>query len=190
MANARLIARADHHFATRHSPLAPSPASTVDRMLPDPPARDDDSAAAPPASPTPSLELAPGVRVHPSTVRFAYARSSGPGGQAVNKLSTKAELRIRLADLPLTDRALARLRTLAGSRLTLNDELILTSESHRSQRRNRDETLDRLRDLLLRATAEPKRRKKTRPSRGAIERRLKAKKERGEKKDTRRRVDE
>lgn len=135
------------------------------------------------------MELAPGVRVAPAAVRFAYARSSGPGGQAVNKLSTKAELRIDLADLPITERARSRLRRLAGSRMTLDDELILTSESHRSQRRNRDETLERLRDLLIRAMAEPKRRKKTRPSRGAIERRIKSKKEHGEKKDRRRRLE-
>lgn len=135
------------------------------------------------------MELAPGVRVAPAAVRFAYARSSGPGGQAVNKLSTKAELRIDLADLPITERARTRLRRLAGSRLTLDDELILTSESHRSQRRNRDETLERLRDLLVRAMAEPKRRKKTRPSRGAVERRIKSKKEHGEKKDRRRRLE-
>ncbi len=136
------------------------------------------------------VELAPGVRVAPGAVRFAYARSGGPGGQSVNKLSTKAELRISVGVLPITERARERLRGLAGSRLTLEDELILTSESHRSQRRNRDETLERLRELLVRAMVEPKRRKKTRPSRGAVERRIKAKKELGEKKERRRRREE
>ena len=60
------------------------------------------------------LELAPGVRVPEGVVRFAFSRSSGPGGQNVNKLSTKAELRVSVTDLPISARAKQRLATLAG----------------------------------------------------------------------------
>ena len=149
----------------------------------------DESGPGVPARVGGTVELAPGVRVGRGVVRFSYARSGGPGGQSVNKLATKAEMRVSLEALPLSARALSRLRRLGGSRVTGDGELILTSESHRSQRRNREDCLERLRELLVRAMAEPKRRKKTKPSRGAVERRLKEKKERGEAKARRRRVE-
>ena len=140
-----------------------------------------------PGAPAEGVEIAPGVAVPAAALRFSFARSSGPGGQNVNKLATKAELRVSLADLPLPDRARRRLATLAGSRLVGDDaaqpeagEVLIVSQSERSQARNRAECLEKLRDLLVRAMAEPKVRRKTRPSRGSVERRLEAKKSRGE----------
>jgi len=129
-------------------------------------------------------EVAPGVRVPDAALRFAFSRSSGPGGQHVNKTNTQAELRVDLDDLAgpggLRPAAVRRLRDLAGSRLTKDDELVIVASDHRSQSRNRKACLERLRGLLVAAMATPKRRKPTRPSRGSIERRIRGKKRRGE----------
>lgn len=121
------------------------------------------------------LELAPGVRIDPAAARLSYVSSSGPGGQNVNKRATKAELRVRLADLPLHPEALDRLAALAGQRVTDAGELVITSDEHRSQSRNRAECFDRLRELIVRAKVRPKKRRPTKPSRGAKERRLEGK---------------
>jgi ribosome-associated protein len=138
--------------------------------------------------------LAPGVVVPSGAVRWAFSRSAGPGGQNVNKLATKAELRIAIEDLPISGRAKGRLRAAAGRRVigaeTVVDEdgrsrerggeLVLTSESQRSQGRNKDECLEKLRELLVGAMAEPKVRRKTKPSKSSKARRLEGKKRRGE----------
>jgi ribosome-associated protein len=127
-------------------------------------------------------DLAPGVRVGPGILRFAFSSSSGPGGQNVNKRATKTELRVRLIDLPIPADARHRLVTIAGQRVTADGELIITSDEHRSQGQNRAECLARLRELLVRAMARPRKRRPTRPSRGSIERRLTAKRATGERK--------
>jgi len=140
--------------------------------------------AQPPAD---ALEVAPGVHVTPSALRFQFARSGGPGGQNVNKLNTKAELWVPVsALLGLSDRAAARLRRLAGRRLTQNDELHLTAETERTQEGNRSAVMERLRHLLLQALHEPKPRRKTKPSRASKQRRLDAKKRRSQVKSRRR----
>ncbi len=127
------------------------------------------------------IRLAPGVRVPVSVLRFQFARSGGPGGQNVNKLNTKAELWIALSDLgELNPIALERLRKFAGRRITANDELHITSESERTQERNREEALERLRELLVRAVTVPKKRRATKPSKAAKQRRLQSKKRRSE----------
>jgi ribosome-associated protein len=147
------------------------------------PARDNP----PPVPVRPADEIVPGVRVPESAMRFQYARSSGPGGQNVNKVNTKAELWVPLAAITgLTERAMARLRTLAGRRLTAAGEIHLTGETERSQEANRSAVLERLRELLLQAQHEPKPRKKTKPSKGAKRRRLEAKRQRSEVKSRRR----
>lgn len=139
-------------------------------------------------SPDAGLELAPGVRVREGAgiIDFAFARSSGPGGQNVNKLSTKAELRVVPALLPIAPGAKARLIRLAGSRVTNDQTIIITSESERSQSRNKAECLAKLRELLIAAMAVPKVRRKTKPTKGSRERRLNEKKIRGDIKQRRR----
>jgi ribosome-associated protein len=146
----------------------------------------DASSASSPA-PGAAIEIAPGVFVQADGLRIQFSRAGGPGGQNVNKLNTKAELWVQLGGLVgLTDRALARLRTLAGNRLTQNDEIHIRAENSRSQEANREEVFDRLRQLVLTARVEPKPRRKTRPSRAAKQRRLESKRRRGQVKSQRR----
>ncbi len=159
------------------TPTAHSPFSTVPAP---PPANNPAVPPDPSEQPGPSLQLAPGVAVYPDVVTFSYSRSSGPGGQNVNKLSTKAELRVSIDALPISHRARARLATLAGRRLTDAGELLIVSETERSQSANRAECLTKLRELLVAAMHEPKIRRKTKPSRGSKERRLKEKKSRSD----------
>jgi len=135
-------------------------------------------------------ELAPGVWTTGDGLRMQFARSSGPGGQNVNKVSSKAELWVRLDALTgLTASARQRLIALAGHRVTLAGEIHFDSDVERSQQANRKRVMDALRTLLIQAMREPKKRKKTRPSRGARERRLSEKKARSEIKAHRRGTD-
>lgn len=133
-----------------------------------------------------TIEVAPGVRVHENLLEFSFTTSSGPGGQNVNKRATRAELRVRLADLPIHPAARHRLADAAGWRVKPDGVLILDSGEHRSQLQNKSECLDRLRELVTRAIVVPKVRKKTKPSRGSKERRLAGKKARSEIKGNRR----
>lgn len=133
------------------------------------------------------MEIAPGVRVPGGVLRFSYASASGPGGQNVNKRATKAILRVSLDDLPLSAPVRARVVRLGKGWLVGEDgELVIQADEHRSQRRNREACLERLRELLVRALTKPKPRVATKPGRGAVERRLRGKREHGEKKRRRR----
>jgi ribosome-associated protein len=137
----------------------------------------------PPSQPDSREELAPGVWVERSDLQFTFTRSGGPGGQAVNKLSTQAQLRLAVKAIRgLSERAARRLRRLAGQRLTKSDELLIQAQTHRSQLDNKRACLDRLRQLIAAAAREPKVRKKTRPTRAMIEKRLAAKRRQAEKK--------
>jgi ribosome-associated protein len=120
-------------------------------------------------------------------MRFQFARSSGPGGQNVNKLNTKAELWVSISALRgISSDSMGRLMLLAGRRLTRQGEIHLTAEASRSQEANRQAVLDRLRELLIAAMHRPRPRRKTRPSRASRQKRLNAKKHRGKIKSGRR----
>jgi ribosome-associated protein len=122
-----------------------------------------------------------------SAIRFRYARSSGPGGQNVNKVNTKAEMWVPLDALfGLTAGALDRLKQMAGKRLTIAGEIHIASDTERTQEANRAAVMDRLRALLAQAVHEPKARRKTKPSRRAKRKRVEAKRRRGEVKANRR----
>jgi ribosome-associated protein len=115
-----------------------------------------------------------------------FVRASGPGGQNVNKVSTKVSLRFEADRSPnLSASVKARLKKIAGTKWTTDGAIILQCDETRSQIRNREIAQDRLKDLIKKALVVPKRRRPTKPSRGAIERRLKSKKIRAEVKSLR-----
>ena len=124
-------------------------------------------------------ELAPGMYASPSALRWQFSRSSGPGGQNVNKVNTKTELWVAVGAISgLSDRAAGRLRKLAGKRLTAADEIHLAADVERTQEGNRAAVLERLRELIVHSLHEPKPRKKTKPTRAARQRRLESKRHR------------
>jgi ribosome-associated protein len=154
-------------------------------MIEGDPFRMDPAPSQPP--PEQGVELAPGVFANGSALRFQFARSSGPGGQNVNKLNTKAELWVPLSAIRgLRDDAMRRLVAIAGKRLTRDNEIHISADTARTQESNRAAVMERLREMLVQAMHRPKKRRPTRPSRAAKRRRLESKRQRSETKSRRR----
>jgi ribosome-associated protein len=127
------------------------------------------------------------VTLPAAELEYTASRASGPGGQHVNTADTRIQLRWNLeASTALSDVQKDRVRRALASRLTADGDLVLASDSHRSQRRNRDEVTQRLASLLREALRPPKPRKKTKPTRASRERRLQDKKRRAQIKKDRR----
>ncbi len=121
---------------------------------------------------------------------FSYSRSPGPGGQNVNKVNTKVTLKWDLSKTAsLPEPVLRRFREQNARRINKDGELVVISHRFRDQGRNVADSLNKLRELVLKAAVAPTRRKPTRPSRAAKQRRLDAKRRTSDRKKSRRRVD-
>lgn len=123
------------------------------------------------------------VDIDEADMEVRTTRASGAGGQHVNRTDSAVQLRIAIPGKSVwPERVLARLRLLAGNRLTEDGILMLEASESRSQRRNRETAVERLRELVLKACVEPRQRKATRPSYSSVCRRLESKTKHAEKK--------
>ncbi len=129
------------------------------------------------------------IQIPMAELQFQYVRSQGPGGQNVNKVATKAVLRWDVSNTPsLPDAVRQRCLELHANRINNAGELLLSSDRFRSQSRNCDDCLERLRELVAAAVPEPTVRKRRKPSKGAKRRRLESKRRQSQKKHGRRPV--
>ena len=119
------------------------------------------------------------TRIDAAIVEEKFLAASGPGGQNVNKVATAVQLRCDVFRLGLSPEAYARLKALAGSRMTAEGEIVITARTHRTQEANRTEARARLAALLARAHERQAKRVKTKPSRAAKAKRVDSKKQRG-----------
>jgi len=133
------------------------------------------------------IRISGSLSLDPSEIRETFVRSTGPGGQHVNKTSTAVQLRFDVRRSPsLPEDVRHRLERLAGNRITQEGVLVLLAQGERSQKRNREEALTRLLDLVREAARPPTPRKPTNPTKASRRRRLDNKKRRGALKSLRR----
>ncbi len=133
------------------------------------------------------IPITPTISFDPAEIEESFIRSSGPGGQNVNKVSTAVQVRLdlrRSASLPAWLRA--RAEALGGKRVSSEGVLVITAARFRSQDRNREDAVDRIVEFLQEAADRPARRVKTRPTLGSQKRRVEGKVQRGETKQMRR----
>lgn len=134
-----------------------------------------------------SIQVNERIAIGEEELEESFIRASGPGGQNVNKVSTAVQLRFDVRNSPsLPDEVRARLKTLAGRRLTKEGVLVIVAAQHRTQERNRADARERLIDLIRRAAERPVPRRKTRPPASSRRKRLEGKKHRGQIKSLRR----
>jgi ribosome-associated protein len=139
----------------------------------------------------PGLRVTAQCAIPARELRVTFSRSGGPGGQNVNKVETKVQLRWNPAgSAALSDADRAWLLRRLGDKLTADGDLLVTSNRTRDQARNREDAEDKLAEMLRAALRRPKRRRATRPSQAALQRRIDEKKARSRLKQARRRDDE
>ena len=137
------------------------------------------------------LSVTDTIAIDEAELEESFIRSTGPGGQNVNKVETAVQLRFKAMASPgLSEAMMARLATLAGRRLNQEGEIVITARRFRTRELNRQDARARLVELLRDAAEEPIRRRATRPTRASKERKLQAKKQRGRVKGLRGRVEE
>ncbi len=134
------------------------------------------------------IRITDDISINECEISEVFIRSSGPGGQNVNKVSTAVQLRFDIVNSRLPQEVKERLTSLGGARVTNEGVLIISSSLGRKRELNRVDASDKLIALIKKACQRPKRRVKTRPSRAAKERRIVAKKERSGTKKMRKKV--
>ena len=135
------------------------------------------------------LPLTDALSIPESELEERFVRSSGPGGQNVNKVATAVQLRFDAAHSSvLSDEVRARLRKIAGTRMTDEGVLVIDARRHRTQAQNREDARVRLAALVCEALVAPRRRRKTRPTNASREKRIASKKLRAETKRSRGRI--
>jgi ribosome-associated protein len=126
------------------------------------------------------IRITDSIAIDETELEESFVRSSGPGGQNVNKLSTAVQLRFDVRHSPnLPQDVRARLERLCGRRLSKEGVLVIVAQRHRTQDRNRQDALNRLIDLIRQAAVRPIPRRPTRPTKASRQRRLESKKHRG-----------
>jgi len=134
-----------------------------------------------------AIRITDDISIDESEIEESFVRSSGPGGQNVNKLSTAVQLRFDVRRSPsLPNDVAVRLMRLSGKRLTKEGVLVIVAQNHRTQERNRAEALERLIALIQEASVRPEKRIPTKPTRASREKRLEGKKVRSNIKGLRR----
>jgi ribosome-associated protein len=135
----------------------------------------------------PFIPVTPNLNLDEAEIGLSFIRSSGPGGQNVNKVSSAVQLRFNARSSPSLPNAVAvRLMSIAGKRLTLEGEIVITANQHRTQEMNRKDAIDRLVEMIRQATVAPKKRVKTKPTKAARKERTDSKKKRSAVKSHRR----
>jgi ribosome-associated protein len=128
------------------------------------------------------LQITPQIQIAESELQFTYARSSGPGGQNVNKVNSKAVLRWRPGESALPAPVRARFLARHGGQLTTEGDLIVASQRYRDQGRNIDDCREKLAALIRAVAVPPKRRRPTKPTKASQERRIASKQVRSQRK--------
>lgn len=126
------------------------------------------------------LEITPSLKIDERELQLIFIRASGPGGQNVNKVATAVQLRFDVRTSSLPEGVKIRLIKIAGKRVTNEGLLVIEAKKFRTQEQNREDAIQRFVELVRKAAVKPKPRAKTKPTQASKEKRLKAKKVRGE----------